>query len=378
MKRILIIFGTRPEAIKMAPVVKALKAIPSLETRVCISSQHRELLLPVLDLFDISFDYDLDVMRPDQTLTTITVRILEAMERVYGEFHPDMVVVHGDTSTAFASALSAFYQQIPVAHVEAGLRTFDLKSPWPEELNRKLVGGMADLHFAPTENARNNLLIENVTDKSVYVTGNTVVDALLYMREKIRGQSSLRSLVKKKFEFLGDGKKLILVTGHRRESYGPGFESICNALKDIALKFEDSVEIIYPVHLNPNVIKPVHERLSGIPNLHLIDPVDYIHFIYLLERSHIILTDSGGIQEEAPAFGKPVLVMRNKTERTEAIDAGSALLVGSDRETIFQAADELLTDSDRYQKMSRVSNPFGDGNAAGRIADAIKRYMVSL
>ena len=241
MKRILIIFGTRPEAIKMAPVVKALKAIPSFETRVCISSQHRELLLPVLDLFEIAFDYDLDVMRPDQTLTTITVRILEAMERVFVEFHPDMVVVHGDTSTAFASALSAFYQQIPIAHVEAGLRTFDMKSPWPEELNRKLVGGMADLHFAPTEHARNNLLMENVAEKSVFVTGNTIVDALLSMREKIRGQSSLRSLVEEKFEFLDDDKKLILVTGHRRESYGPGFESICKALKDIALKFKASV-----------------------------------------------------------------------------------------------------------------------------------------
>ena len=378
MKRILIIFGTRPEAIKMAPVVKALKAIPSLETRVCISSQHRELLLPVLDLFDIAFDYDLDIMRPDQTLTTITVRILEAMERIFVEFRPDMVVVHGDTSTAFASALSAFYQQIPVAHVEAGLRTFDMKSPWPEELNRKLVGGMADLHFAPTEHARNNLLMENVAEKSVFVTGNTVVDALLSMREKIRGRSSLRSLVEKKFEFLDEGKKLILVTGHRRESYGPGFESICKALKDIALKFEDAVEIIYPVHLNPNVVKPVNERLSGIPNLHLIEPVDYIHLIYLLERSHIILTDSGGIQEEAPAFGKPVLVMRNKTERTEAIDAGSALLVGTDREKIFQVADELLTDPERYQEMSRVSNPFGDGNAAGRIADAIRNYMSPL
>ena len=375
MKRILIIFGTRPEAIKMAPVVNALKRSRSVETRVCISSQHKELLLPVLELFDIAFDYDLDVMRPDQTLTTITVDILGGLEQVYTDFKPHMVAVHGDTTTAFAAALSAFYHKIPVAHVEAGLRTFDLSSPWPEELNRKLVGGLADLHFAPTESARGNLLLENVAEGSIHVTGNTVVDALLYMREKIHQQTHLRTKVEKTFEFLDKSKKLILVTGHRRESYGPGFESICDALRDIAVEFEEKVEIVYPLHLNPNVKEPVTARLSNISNLHLIEPTDYIHFIYLLEHSHIILTDSGGVQEEAPAFGKPVLVMRNKTERTEAIDAGSALLVGADREAIFSAVTELLTRPECYQKMSRVSNPFGDGNAASHIAKTIINYL---
>ncbi len=375
MKRILVIFGTRPEAIKMAPVVQALKNSASLETRVCISSQHKELLLPVLELFDVEFDYDLDVMRPDQTLTTITVRILEALERVYAEFEPDLVAVHGDTTTAFAAALSAFYHKVPVAHVEAGLRTFDLLSPWPEELNRKLVGGIADLHFAPTESARGNLLLENVPEGSIHVTGNTVVDALLYMRQKIHDEFQFRDRVAKAFSFLDRDKKLILVTGHRRESYGAGFQSICDALSDIAAEFEGIAEIVYPLHLNPNVKDPVSKRLSNISNLHLIDPTDYVEFIYLLEQSHIILTDSGGVQEEAPAFGKPVLVMRNKTERKEAIDAGSARLVGTDRQKIFDAVSDLLTRPEVYREMSRVSNPFGDGNAARRIAKTIISYL---
>ena len=375
MKRILVIFGTRPEAIKMAPVVHALKSSPALETKVCISSQHKELLLPVLELFDIEYDYDLDIMRPDQTLSTITVRILEAMERVFAEFEPDMVAVHGDTTTAFAASLSAFYHKVPVAHVEAGLRTFDLMSPWPEELNRKLVGGIADLHFAPTESARGNLLLENVTAERIHVTGNTVVDALLYMRQQIHDKAHLHARVEQAFSFLDGDKKLILVTGHRRESYGSGFQSICVALSDIATEFEDAAEIVYPVHLNPNVKGPVTERLSGISNLHLIEPTDYVEFIYLLEQSHIILTDSGGIQEEAPAFGKPVLVMRNKTERREAIDAGSAQLVGTDRRKIFEAVSSLLTRPEMYQEMSRVSNPFGDGKAAGRITKAITNYL---
>lgn len=375
MKRILVVFGTRPEAIKMAPVVHALNSSPSMETRVCISSQHKELLLPVLELFDIEFDYDLDAMRPNQTLTTITVRILEALERIYAGFAPDMVAVHGDTTTALSGALSAFYHKVPVAHVEAGLRTFDLTSPWPEELNRKLVGGIADLHFAPTESARGNLLLENVGEGSIHVTGNTVVDALLYMRQKLNDQSQLRRQAEKKFSFLDSGKKLVLVTGHRRESYGSGFQSICDALIDVATEFEEIVELIYPLHLNPNVKEPVTERLSDISNLHLIDPTDYLDFIYLLEQSHIILTDSGGVQEEAPAFGKPVLVMRNKTERTEAIDAGSARLVGTDREKIFNAVSGLLTRPDIYREMSRVSNPFGDGNAAKRITKAIVSYL---
>ena len=359
----------------MAPVVHALKSSPSLDTRVCISSQHKELLLPVLELFDIEYDYDLDVMRPDQTLSTITVRILEALERVYAEFEPHMVAVHGDTTTAFSAALSAFYHKVFVAHVEAGLRTFDLASPWPEELNRKLVGGIADLHFAPTENSRANLLLENVSDKHIQVTGNTVVDALLYMRQKIQDQSQLRSRVEKAFSFLDHDKKLILVTGHRRESYGAGFQSICNALRDIATEFEETAEIVYPLHLNPNVKGPVTDRLSDVANLHLIDPTDYVEFIYLLEQSHIILTDSGGVQEEAPTFGKPVLVMRNKTERKEAIDAGSAKLVGTDSQKIVDAVSDLLTRPETYAEMSRISNPFGDGKAARRIAKTIARYL---
>ncbi|MDJ0792633.1 MAG: UDP-N-acetylglucosamine 2-epimerase (non-hydrolyzing) [Woeseiaceae bacterium] len=375
MKRVLVVFGTRPEAIKMAPVVQALKSSPLLETRVCISSQHKELLIPVLELFEIEFDYDLDVMRPNQTLSTITVRILEAMERVFADFEPDMIAVHGDTTTAFAAALSAFYHKVSVAHVEAGLRTFDLMSPWPEELNRKLVGGIADLHFAPTESARGNLLLENAAEESIHVTGNTVVDALLYMRQKIHDQARLRARVEQTFSYLDDEKKLILVTGHRRESYGSGFQSICDALSDIATEFEEAAEIVYPVHLNPNVKGPVTERLSDISNLHLIEPTDYVEFIYLLERSHIILTDSGGIQEEAPAFGKPVLVMRNKTERREAIDAGSAQLVGTDRQKIFDAVSSLLTRPEIYEEMSQVSNPFGDGKAAVRIAKAISSHL---
>ncbi len=375
MKRVLVVFGTRPEAIKMAPVVQALKSSPLLETRVCISSQHKELLIPVLELFEIEFDYDLDVMRPNQTLSTITVRILEAMERVFADFEPDMIAVHGDTTTAFVAALSAFYHKVSVAHVEAGLRTFDLMSPWPEELNRKLVGGIADLHFAPTESARGNLLLENAAEESIHVTGNTVVDALLYMRQKIHDQARLRARVEQTFSYLDDEKKLILVTGHRRESYGSGFQSICDALSDIATEFEEAAEIVYPVHLNPNVKGPVTERLSDISNLHLIEPTDYVEFIYLLERSHIILTDSGGIQEEAPAFGKPVLVMRNKTERREAIDAGSAQLVGTDRQKIFDAVSSLLTRPEIYEEMSQVSNPFGDGKAAVRIAKAISSHL---
>ena len=375
MKRVLVVFGTRPEAIKMAPVVQALKRSPLLETRVCISSQHKELLIPVLELFEIEFDYDLDVMRPNQTLSTITVRILEAMERVFADFEPDMIAVHGDTTTAFVAALSAFYHKVSVAHVEAGLRTFDLMSPWPEELNRKLVGGIADLHFAPTESARGNLLLENAAEESIHVTGNTVVDALLYMRQKIHDQARLRARVEQTFSYLDDEKKLILVTGHRRESYGSGFQSICDALSDIATEFEEAAEIVYPVHLNPNVKGPVTERLSDISNLHLIEPTDYVEFIYLLERSHIILTDSGGIQEEAPAFGKPVLVMRNKTERREAIDAGSAQLVGTDRQKIFDAVSSLLTRPEIYEEMSQVSNPFGDGKAAVRIAKAISSHL---
>jgi UDP-N-acetylglucosamine 2-epimerase (non-hydrolysing) len=375
MKRVLVVFGTRPEAIKMAPVVKMLKECPSLETKVCISSQHRELLLPVLELFDVPYQYDLDVMQPDQSLTAITVRILSAMESVLLDYKPDMVVVHGDTTTGFTAALSAFYHRVPVAHVEAGLRTGDLQAPWPEELNRKLIGSIATLNFAPTASAQKNLLQESISSERIYITGNTVIDALFFMREKIWSQPSMLAKLEKEFEFLNRGKQLLLVTGHRRESYGQGFLSICEALKRIALTFEDTIEIIYPVHLNPNVRKPVQASLGKLKNLYLIEPVDYSQFVYLMEKCHLILTDSGGVQEEAPAFGKPVLIMRNKTERTEAIEVGTARLVGTDRDTIVSNVEELLMRPECYEQMAQVGNPFGDGHAADRIVQTIAAYF---
>ncbi|MBW5894699.1 non-hydrolyzing UDP-N-acetylglucosamine 2-epimerase [Pectobacterium polaris] len=369
--KVLTVFGTRPEAIKMAPLVHALAQDGAFESRICVTAQHREMLDQVLRLFDITPDYDLDIMRPGQGLSEISCRILSGLEPVMAEFKPDLVLVHGDTTTTLATSLAAFYQRIPVGHVEAGLRTGNLYSPWPEEANRKLTGHLAMYHFAPTENSRQNLLREHLSDRHIFVTGNTVIDALFWVRDRILGDAALRRSLDEKYAFLDDNKKLILVTGHRRESFGGGFERICSALADIARRHPE-VQIVYPVHLNPNVSEPVNRILSGIDNVMLIAPQDYLPFVYLMNRSYMILTDSGGIQEEAPSLGKPVLVMRDTTERPEAIEAGTVKLVGTEVTSIVDAVSMLLTDEEAYQAMSRAHNPYGDGQACQRIVDALK------
>ncbi|ASY81228.1 UDP-N-acetylglucosamine 2-epimerase [Pectobacterium polaris] len=369
--KVLTVFGTRPEAIKMAPLVHALAQDGAFESRICVTAQHREMLDQVLRLFDITPDYDLDIMRPGQGLSEISCRILSGLEPVIAEFKPDLVLVHGDTTTTLATSLAAFYQRIPVGHVEAGLRTGNLYSPWPEEANRKLTGHLAMYHFAPTENSRQNLLREHLSDRHIFVTGNTVIDALFWVRDRILGDAALRRSLDEKYAFLDDNKKLILVTGHRRESFGGGFERICSALADIARRHPE-VQIVYPVHLNPNVSEPVNRILSGIDNVMLIAPQDYLPFVYLMNRSYMILTDSGGIQEEAPSLGKPVLVMRDTTERPEAIEAGTVKLVGTEVTSIVDAVSMLLTDEEAYQAMSRAHNPYGDGQACQRIVDALK------
>ncbi|MBS4430062.1 non-hydrolyzing UDP-N-acetylglucosamine 2-epimerase [Pectobacterium punjabense] len=369
--KVLTVFGTRPEAIKMAPLVHALAQDGAFESRICVTAQHREMLDQVLRLFDITPDYDLDIMRPGQGLSEISCRILSGLEPVMKEFKPDLVLVHGDTTTTLATSLAAFYQRIPVGHVEAGLRTGNLYSPWPEEANRKLTGHLAMYHFAPTENSRQNLLREHLSDRHIFVTGNTVIDALFWVRDRIVGNATLRRSLDEKYAFLDDDRKLILVTGHRRESFGGGFERICSALADIARRHPE-VQIVYPVHLNPNVSEPVNRILSGIDNVMLIAPQDYLPFVYLMNRSYMILTDSGGIQEEAPSLGKPVLVMRDTTERPEAVEAGTVKLVGTEVASIVDAVSMLLTDEEAYQAMSRAHNPFGDGQACQRIVDALK------
>ncbi|MFP9461086.1 non-hydrolyzing UDP-N-acetylglucosamine 2-epimerase [Pectobacterium brasiliense] len=369
--KVLTVFGTRPEAIKMAPLVHALAQDGAFESRICVTAQHREMLDQVLRLFDITPDYDLDIMRPGQGLSEISCRILSGLEPVMAEFKPDLVLVHGDTTTTLATSLAAFYQRIPVGHVEAGLRTGNLYSPWPEEANRKLTGHLAMYHFAPTENSRQNLLREHLSDRHIFVTGNTVIDALFWVRDRILGDAALRRNLDEKYAFLDDNKKLILVTGHRRESFGGGFERICSALADIARRHPE-VQIVYPVHLNPNVSEPVNRILSGIDNVMLIAPQDYLPFVYLMNRSYMILTDSGGIQEEAPSLGKPVLVMRDTTERPEAVEAGTVKLVGTEVTSIVDAVSTLLTDEEAYQAMSRAHNPYGDGQACQRIVDALK------
>ncbi len=376
-KKILIVFGTRPEAIKMAPVVKEFHKYPDqFLVKVCVTAQHREMLDQVLDLFEINPDYDLNIMRADQDLYDITSRILLNIRTVLSDFHPDVVLVHGDTTTALSAALAAFYQQIPVGHVEAGLRTNDIYSPWPEEINRQLVSRIASFHFAPTSTARNNLIAESVAEEKIFVTGNTVVDALLVAVDKIKNNPELSLQVKSVLQecFAGDldgivTSKYILVTGHRRENFGEGFIRICKALKEIALKQPD-VKIIYPVHLNPNVQKPVFEMLNGTDNIYLIKPLGYLPFIYLLQHAHFVLTDSGGIQEEAPGLGKPVLVMRDTTERPEAVSAGTVRLVGTDEDLIVQESLRLLTDTEAYARMANAHNPYGDGHASGRIVEA--------
>lgn len=368
--KVLTVFGTRPEAIKMAPVVKALAIDPAFDAKVCVTAQHRQMLDQVLDLFAIRPDFDLDLMKPGQDLSDITSNVLLGMREVYRQWMPDVILVHGDTSTTLAASLSAYYARLKVGHVEAGLRTHDKYSPWPEEMNRRVAGSVADIHFAPTEMARGNLLREGTLADSIHITGNTVIDALLDVVERVRNDEMLRSCFEAQFNFLNPSKRLILVTGHRRENFGAGFESICSALREIASR--EDVEVVYPVHLNPNVQEPVRRILSKAPNVHLIDPLDYLPFVYLMDRSTLLITDSGGVQEEAPSLGKPVLVMRNTTERPEAIKAGTVRLVGTDTAAIVEGTCHLLDDCASYEAMARAHNPYGDGQAAARIRDILK------
>lgn len=371
--KVMVVFGTRPEAIKMAPLVKALQAAPGLQTVVCVTAQHRQMLDQVLRLFEITPEHDLDVMKPGQDLYDITSNILLGLRPVLAAERPDWVLVHGDTTTTLATTLAAYYARIPVAHIEAGLRTGDKYAPFPEEINRKITGAVADLHFAPTAASQANLLAEGVPAAAIHVTGNTVIDALLAVVEKLNTSAEIQAELAERFRFLDASKKLILVTGHRRENFGEGFQNICHALADVAERHPD-VEILYPVHLNPNVRQPVNDILAarGLSNVHLIEPVDYLPFVYLMNRSHLIITDSGGVQEEAPSLGKPVLVMRETTERPEAVAAGTVKLVGTSREEIVRQCERLLTDSDAYLAMSRAHNPYGDGQAVARIVNTLQ------
>jgi UDP-N-acetylglucosamine 2-epimerase (non-hydrolysing) len=373
-RRVLTVFGTRPEAIKMAPLVRRLAVAEGFESRVCVTAQHREMLDQVLRLFEIVPDYDLDIMKPGQTLSGITSEILTRIEAPLQDFQPDIVLVHGDTSTTLATSLAAYYQKIPVGHVEAGLRTGNLLSPWPEEANRKLTGAIARLHFAPTEQSRANLLAENVAPGSIHVTGNTVIDALLLVRAKFETDPALASALAARFApVLREGARLILMTGHRRENFGGGFERICEAITTLAKRYPDA-DFVYPVHLNPNVREPVMRILGGIANIHLIEPLDYLPFVYLMIRSFIILTDSGGIQEEAPSLGKPVLVMRDTTERPEAVDAGTVRLVGTKTEQIVEGVMSLMDEPEAYQAMAFAHNPYGDGCACERIEKVLGNF----
>lgn len=379
-KKILIVFGTRPEAIKMAPVVKAFQADnTNFETKVCVTAQHREMLDQVLSIFDIVPDYDLNIMKPGQDLFDISARVLLEIRPVLKDFKPHVVLVHGDTTTSCMAALAAFYEQIPVGHVEAGLRTYNIYSPWPEEINRQITGRIATYHFAPTETAKNNLLRENVKPENIFVTGNTVIDALFLALNKIKKSEKLQEEIKTKIEDFGypnierlerNERKLILITGHRRENFGVGFVNMCEAIKEIALTNSD-FDLVYPVHLNPNVQEPVHKILGSIPNVFLIQPLEYLPFLFLMEKSYIVLTDSGGIQEEAPSLGKPVLVMRDTTERPEAVEAGTVELVGTNKDLIVAKVNELITNAVHYEKMSKAHNPYGVGNAAKRIFEEL-------
>ena len=384
MKKIMLVFGTRPEAIKMAPLVKEFEKHPDeFDTIVCVTGQHREMLDQVLKIFDIKPNYDLNIMKQGQDLYDVTCRVLTGMRDVLKEVQPDVVLVHGDTTTSTASALAAFYQQIPVGHVEAGLRTRNIYSPWPEEMNRQITGRIATYNFSPTQLSRQNLLEERVDDKKITVTGNTVIDALYWVVEKIKNDKDLSIelqdiLLKAGYNTnrLNTGRRLVLITGHRRENFGDGFIHICNAIKTLTQNYPD-VDFVYPMHLNPNVRKPIHEvfgeDLSDLGNMFFIEPLEYLSFVYLMEKSSIVLTDSGGIQEEAPGLGKPVLVMRNTTERPEALDAGTVKLVGTDYDTIVNSVSTLLDNKEEYNKMSKAVNPYGDGKACGRIVDFIKK-----
>jgi UDP-N-acetylglucosamine 2-epimerase (non-hydrolysing) len=371
MKKILIVFGTRPEAIKMASVVKEFeKHKDKFDTRVCISAQHREMLDQVLSIFEIEPDFDLNIMKEGQDLYDITNGVLSGIKDVLLKYKPDLVLVQGDTTTSTFAALASFYQKIPVGHIEAGLRTGNIYSPWPEEMNRMLTRCLTHYHFAPTEISRRNLLKENVNEKNILVTGNTVIDSLFYIINKIKGnnklQQELNEYVRKRGYHINQEKKFILITGHRRENFGEGFINICNAIKEIAFKYP-KFDLLYPVHLNPNVQKPVYDILKSINNVFLIEPIEYLPFIYIMDNSYIILTDSGGIQEEAPSLGKPVLVMRDTTERPEAVEAGTVKIVGTEKKKIVDELSLLIDSNTEYQKMSHAHNPYGDGNAADRI-----------
>lgn len=372
-KRVMVVFGTRPEAIKMAPVAHALAAEAGLDVQVVVTAQHRQMLDQVLSLFGIVPRHDLDLMQPGQQLPELFARILRGMSDVLGSEQPDLVLVHGDTSTTLATALAAFYARIPVGHVEAGLRTGDMHAPWPEEANRRLTAPLASLHFAPTTVARDHLVAEGIAPGTIHVTGNTVVDALLDVSSRIDNDRGLASMLAGAFPFLDRTKRMVLVTGHRRENFGAGFQRICTALGTLAER--DDVQIVYPVHLNPNVQEPVNRILGASQNVHLIPPQDYLPFVYLMTRSHLIVTDSGGIQEEAPSLGKPVLVMRDTTERPEAVAAGTVRLVGTSGEVLVAEASRLLDDSDAYSRMARAHNPYGDGVAARRIASLVAQWV---
>lgn len=383
MKKILLVFGTRPEAIKMAPLIKEFQNHPDqFETIVCVTGQHRQMLDQVLDLFEITPDYDLNIMKQGQDLYDVTARVLTGMRDVLKEAQPDVVLVHGDTTTSTAAALAAFYQQIPVGHVEAGLRTHNIYSPWPEEMNRQITGRIATYHFAPTPLSKKNLLQEDVAEEKITVTGNTVIDALYMVVDKIKQNETLKAELKTQLVLAGynvdrlkKGKKLVLITGHRRENFGEGFISMCKAIKHLIEKYP-YVDFVYPMHMNPNVRKPIHEvfgeNLEGLGNIFFIEPLEYLSFVYLMEKSNIVLTDSGGIQEEAPGLGKPVLVMRDTTERPEALSAGTVKLVGVDYIKIVNEVSLLLEDKDHYKKMSSAVNPYGDGKACMRIIEKLK------
>lgn len=385
-KKILIVFGTRPEAIKMVPVIKELKKYPDIfESLICVTGQHREMLDQVLDIFDVKPDFDLNIMESNQDLFDITSKILLGMKKVLSEVNPDLVLVHGDTTTSMATSLSSFYSQIPVGHVEAGLRTRNIYSPWPEEINRQITGRIAEFHFSPTEESRNNLLDEKVNISNIFKTGNTVIDTLYFVLERLSAEESLNKKVKKEIlahgydlERLQPGRRMVLITGHRRENFGQGFLSICNAIKTLSQRFPN-VDFVYPMHLNPNVRKAVKEvfgdNLESIDNLFLIEPLEYLAFVMLMSAAHLILTDSGGIQEEAPGIGKPVLVMRETTERPEAVKAGTVKLVGTDKELIVSSVAELLTDEMSYQEMSAAVNPYGDGKASIRIVEILRQHF---
>lgn len=368
-KKILVVFGTRPEAIKMAPVVKACRARPELEVKVCVTAQHRQMLDQVMDIFDLTADFDLNVMAPNQTLADVTCKVLKGMEGVFAEWKPDMILVQGDTTTVMAAAMAAFYHKIAIGHVEAGLRTGNLYSPWPEEANRLLAGCLANQHYAPTPRSRDNLLKENKDPKTVFVTGNTVIDALHEAVKIMDGDEALKARLAAQFPFLDSAKRLVLVTGHRRENFGDGFIHISNAIRRVAGR--PDVQVVYPMHMNPNVRKPVNEILGGLSNVHLIEPLDYLSFLYMMRQSYLIMTDSGGVQEEAPSLGKPVIVMRDTTERPEAVEAGTVILAGTETDAMASAAERLLDDRDFYDKMARAVNPYGDGLASRRIAELV-------